>query len=95
MIDWQDSTKGDSGIWFKPGLSNDGKQHLLVSSNSAGVDHGSHDHYWKNNDGTYGVQIKNQNSSNTIDDKGHLYSHNTSFPEIEGEHLDRLFNRFF
>lgn len=95
MANWKNAVQGYSGLWFKPGTDNNGKKHLLVSSTQEGVNGGSHDHYWKNTDGSYGVQLKNQSGSATLDSKGHIFPHNTSFTGIEGEYLDRLFSRFF
>ncbi len=93
---WKVATQGASGLWFKPGYDDSGRKHLLVSESKNGVDGGSHDHYWENADGSYGVQIKDRSGQATISDsKGHIYENNTSFPKLANEHLKNLFCMFF
>jgi len=43
----QDAIQGESGLWIKPALDKAGRRHLFVAETKAGVDGGSHDHYWE------------------------------------------------
>jgi len=93
---WASATQGVSGLWFKPGIDSSGKKHLLVSDTRTGVDGGSHEHWWKNSDGTYGVQLRDRSGkATTIDLRGHIFEHNSKFFPMTKKYLDNLFNRFF
>ncbi|MCC7004671.1 hypothetical protein IT397_02015 [Candidatus Nomurabacteria bacterium] len=93
---WRKAQQGVSGLWFKPGYDDNGRKHLLVSETKAGVDTGSHDHYWQNSDGTFGVQIKNKSGYGTISDsKGHIFPSNTSFSGLVDKYLENLFDTYF
>jgi hypothetical protein len=95
---WSSAFQRDGGVlWFKTQKDWRGRKHMLVSTSRSGVDGGSHDHYWENGDGTYGVQLRDQSGSASvnIDGKGHIYSHNTSFPAMTNKYLKDLFNELF
>ncbi len=95
-MEWSEAIQGVSGLWFKTGIDSSLKQHLLISDNENGVNGGSHDHYWKNSDGSYGVQLRDTTGmATTIDNKGHIFEHNTNFPSMTNEHLDNLFEQCF
>ncbi|MEA3641730.1 MAG: hypothetical protein VBE63_17585 [Lamprobacter sp.] len=94
-VSWQTAKKGISGLWFKFGVDNQGRKHLLVSESKSGVDSGSHDHYWDNGNGTYGVQLRDKSGTAIINDKkGHIYQKNTTFSVLANEHLEKLFSHF-
>lgn len=95
---WGSAQQGISGLWFKPGLDNQGRRHLLVSDTRKGVDSGSHDHYWeKTKDGKdgYGVQLRDRSGTSSVAGrKGHLYAVNTSFPSATNKYLKELFKTY-
>lgn len=94
--EWHNAQQGVSGLWFKPGVDDRNRKHLLVSDNQAGVDGGSHDHYWENADGSYGVQLRDKSGmAVTNDRKGHIYPTNTTFPALANEYLKNLFINYF
>ena len=92
----QDAIQGESGLWIKPALDKAGRRHLFVAETKAGVDGGSHDHYWDNGDGTFGVQLRDQSGTAlVVDPKGHLLTHNSSFHASVNSHLSSLFTNYF
>jgi hypothetical protein len=95
-MQWHNARQGVSGLWFKPGIDDRNRKHLLVSEKKAGVDGGSHDHYWENGAGGYGVQLRDRSGTAVIDDsKGHIYPSNTTFPALANEYLNSLFANYF
>lgn len=94
-VKWGAAQQGSSGLWFKPGTDDRGRRHLLAAETRSGVDGGSHDHYWDNGDGTYGVQLRDQTGcASVLDGKGHIYPQNTTFPSLINSYLRDLFERF-
>lgn len=94
-VNWNYAQQGASGLWFKSGVDRDGRRHLLVAESRSGVDGGSHDHYWQNPDGTYGVQLKDRSGTGTVrNHKGHIYPENTTFPGFVNADLSRLFSMY-
>jgi hypothetical protein len=94
-IQWGNAQQGDY-LWFKPGMDDNGRKHLLVSETRSGVDgSSSHDHYWENNNGTYGVQLRDKSGTSSVaDKKGHIFPPDSTFPGMVNKRLEDLFNRF-
>lgn len=94
-IKWGKAVQSSSGLWFKPGWGDNKSLQLLVAESEKGVDGSSHDHYWKNRDGSFGVQLKDRSGSSSVADrKGHLYRANTSFSGLVDKQLEDLFDRY-
>jgi hypothetical protein len=96
---WKKARQG-AALWFKPGIDERGRKHLLISESLSGVEGGSHDHYWDNNDGTYGMQLRDKTGSALLccDSKGHIYPKDTTFqntilPIFVNKYLKELFSR--
>lgn len=88
--------QGASGLWFKTKTDNNGRKHILVSENSNGVNNGSHDHYWEDGSGNFGVQLRDRSGTAVIrDSKGHIYKENTTFPAMCNKSLQTLFKALF
>lgn len=92
---WSSAFQG-SILWFKT-RSDRGKREILVSETKSGVDGSSHEHYWENSDGSYGVQLRDMSgtASVNLDGKGHIYPRNTSFPAMTNQSLKTLFDNLF
>ena len=59
-IKWGKAVQSSSGLWFKPGWGDNKSLQLLIAESDNCVNFSNPDHYWKNRDGNFGVQLKDR-----------------------------------
>lgn len=94
-MEWSSAKQGTNGFWFKAARDAQGRRHLLMAETRAGVDGGSHDHYWEDGRGGYGVQLRDRSGTSSVaDKKGHIFPHNSSMPSSTNEWYKQLFDTY-